>query len=102
MNPIVSLFFEYLSIINISYNLHPYCSCLEIPFSVLLGPSDHHFAPSLFLANHQAISQVSARGLNYGFVEYEEQFAAERAMQSLNGRRVISNVGSYHFSYFTL
>ncbi|GAB7347237.1 hypothetical protein MBLNU459_g3337t1 [Dothideomycetes sp. NU459] len=29
-----------------------------------------------------------AKGFNYGFVEYDDPLAAERAMQSLNGRRV--------------
>ncbi|KAL1297729.1 hypothetical protein AAFC00_006270 [Neodothiora populina] len=29
-----------------------------------------------------------AKGLNYGFVEYDDPLAAERAMQTLNGRRV--------------
>lgn len=39
------------------------------------------------------ISQTQGRGFNYGFVEYEEQTSAERAMQTLNGRRVHNNVG---------
>lgn len=29
-----------------------------------------------------------AKGYNYGFVEYDDPGAAERAMQTLNGRRV--------------
>lgn len=32
--------------------------------------------------------QVQAKGLNYGFVEYDDPGAAERAMTTLNGRRV--------------
>lgn len=31
---------------------------------------------------------VQSKGLNYGFVEYDDPGAAERAMQTLNGRRV--------------
>ncbi|CAD6506082.1 BgTH12-07013 [Blumeria graminis f. sp. triticale] len=32
--------------------------------------------------------QFQAKGFNYGFVEYDDPGAAERAMQTLNGRRV--------------
>ncbi|KAG9245677.1 nuclear and cytoplasmic polyadenylated RNA-binding protein-like protein pub1 [Calycina marina] len=31
---------------------------------------------------------ISSKGFNYGFVEYDDPGAAERAMQTLNGRRV--------------
>ncbi|KAF2122920.1 hypothetical protein BDV96DRAFT_639474 [Lophiotrema nucula] len=31
---------------------------------------------------------VNAKGFNYGFVEYDDPGAAERAMQTLNGRRI--------------
>lgn len=34
------------------------------------------------------INQLQAKGFNYGFVEYDDPGAAERAMQTLNGRRV--------------
>jgi nucleolysin TIA-1/TIAR len=34
----------------------------------------------------------SSKGLNYGFVEYDDPGAAERAMQTLNGRRVHQSV----------
>lgn len=33
-----------------------------------------------------------AKGFNYGFVEYDDPGAAERAMQTLNGRRVHQSV----------
>ncbi|KAK2745250.1 hypothetical protein FQN57_003945 [Myotisia sp. PD_48] len=33
-------------------------------------------------------SQLQSKGLNYGFIEYDDPGAAERAMQTLNGRRV--------------
>jgi hypothetical protein len=33
-----------------------------------------------------------AKGYNYGFVEYDDPGAAERAMQTLNGRRVHQSV----------
>jgi hypothetical protein len=36
--------------------------------------------------------QSQARGYNYGFVEYDDPGAAERAMQTLNGRRVHQSV----------
>lgn len=32
--------------------------------------------------------EVQSKGFNYGFVEYDDPGAAERAMQTLNGRRV--------------
>jgi nucleolysin TIA-1/TIAR len=31
---------------------------------------------------------LQSKGFNYGFVEYDDPGAAERAMQTLNGRRV--------------
>ncbi|KKA28138.1 hypothetical protein TD95_000975 [Thielaviopsis punctulata] len=38
--------------------------------------------------NVKIIPDKNARGFNYGFVEYDDPGAAERAMQTLNGRRV--------------
>lgn len=35
---------------------------------------------------------LQAKGFNYGFVEYDDPGAAERAMQTLNGRRVHQSV----------
>lgn len=35
---------------------------------------------------------IQAKGYNYGFVEYDDPGAAERAMQTLNGRRVHQSV----------
>jgi nucleolysin TIA-1/TIAR len=35
---------------------------------------------------------LEAKGYNYGFVEYDDPGAAERAMQTLNGRRVHQSV----------
>jgi len=35
---------------------------------------------------------VQAKGFNYGFVEYDDPAAAERAMSTLNGRRVHNTV----------
>lgn len=35
---------------------------------------------------------LQAKGYNYGFVEYDDPGAAERAMQTLNGRRVHQSV----------
>ena len=40
------------------------------------------------------ISVPKAKGYNYGFVEYDDPGAAERAMQTLNGRRVHQSVRS--------
>jgi RNA recognition motif. (a.k.a. RRM, RBD, or RNP domain) len=37
-------------------------------------------------------SQFQGKGLNYGFVEYDDPGAAERAMSTLNGRRVHQSV----------
>lgn len=36
--------------------------------------------------------------MNYGFVEYDDPGAAERAMQTLNGRRIHQSV-STEFGY---
>ncbi|KAI0005718.1 hypothetical protein F4779DRAFT_44275 [Xylariaceae sp. FL0662B] len=38
--------------------------------------------------NVKIIPDKNAKGFNYGFVEYDDPGAAERAMQTLNGRRV--------------
>ncbi|GKT87940.1 nuclear and cytoplasmic polyadenylated RNA-binding protein [Colletotrichum tofieldiae] len=38
--------------------------------------------------NVKIIPDKNAKGYNYGFVEYDDPGAAERAMQTLNGRRV--------------
>lgn len=35
---------------------------------------------------------IQAKGFNYGFVEYDDPGAAERAMQTLSGRRVHQSV----------
>lgn len=40
--------------------------------------------------------QFQAKGLNYGFVEYDDPLAAERAMATLNGRRVHQSVRGCH------
>jgi nucleolysin TIA-1/TIAR len=34
------------------------------------------------------------QGFNYGFVEYDDPGAAERGMQTLNGRRIHNNVSA--------
>lgn len=39
--------------------------------------------------------QSQSKGFNYGFIEYDDPAAAERAMQSLNGRRVHNAVNLY-------
>ncbi|KAI9842565.1 MAG: hypothetical protein M1837_007078 [Sclerophora amabilis] len=38
--------------------------------------------------NVKIIPDKNSRGFNYGFIEYDDPGAAERAMQTLNGRRV--------------
>jgi nucleolysin TIA-1/TIAR len=42
--------------------------------------------------NVKIIPDKNAKGYNYGFVEYDDPGAAERAMQTLNGRRVHQSV----------
>lgn len=37
---------------------------------------------------------VQNKGLNYGFVEYDDPGAAERGMATLNGRRVHQSVSA--------
>lgn len=44
--------------------------------------------------NVKIIPDKNAKGYNYGFVEYDDPGAAERAMQTLNGRRVHQSVGT--------
>jgi RNA recognition motif. (a.k.a. RRM, RBD, or RNP domain) len=39
--------------------------------------------------------QFANKGLNYGFVEYDDPGAAERAMQTLNGRRIHQSVSHF-------
>lgn len=38
------------------------------------------------------LTRLQAKGFNYGFIEYDDPGAAERAMQTLNGRRVHQSV----------
>lgn len=38
------------------------------------------------------MSQFQSKGLNYGFVEYDDPGAADHAMNTLNGRRVHQSV----------
>lgn len=46
--------------------------------------------------------QFQSKGFNYGFVEYDDPGAAERAMQTLNGRRVHQAVRETLFSSLQL
>ncbi|KAK8915455.1 Oligouridylate-binding protein 1 [Metarhizium anisopliae] len=48
--------------------------------------------------NVKIIPDKNAKGFNYGFVEYDDPGAAERAMSTLNGRRVHQSVLSAFFS----
>lgn len=45
------------------------------------------------------IPDKNHRGYNYGFVEYDDPGAAERAMQTLNGRRVHQNEIRVNWAY---
>lgn len=40
--------------------------------------------------------QFNSKGYNYGFVEFDDPGAAERAMQTLNGRRIHQSVSLIH------
>ncbi|KAF9739761.1 RNA recognition domain-containing protein [Paraphaeosphaeria minitans] len=42
---------------------------------------------------------MSQKGFNYGFVEFDDPAAAERAMQTLNGRRVHNNEIRVNWAY---
>lgn len=44
--------------------------------------------PYIALEFNIMLIEVQSKGFNYGFVEYDDPGAAERAMQTLNGRRV--------------
>lgn len=54
--------------------------------SLFLTPSP--LSALLPLHNANCVTQLQSKGFNYGFVEYDDPGAAERAMQTLNGRRV--------------
>lgn len=56
--------------------------------NVGLATTLRNFADVVWWANNAS----QARGYNYGFVEYDDPGAAERAMQTLNGRRVHQSV----------
>ncbi|KAF2225961.1 nuclear and cytoplasmic polyadenylated RNA-binding protein pub1 [Elsinoe ampelina] len=45
------------------------------------------------------IPDKNAKGYNYGFVEYDDPAAAERAMATLNGRRVHNNEVRVNWAY---
>ena len=54
-----------------------------------LTPETHYSQTTLLYVHHaNRINQLQSKGFNYGFVEYDDPGAAERAMQTLNGRRV--------------
>jgi hypothetical protein len=38
------------------------------------------------------LKQFHSKGLNYGFIDYDDPGAAERAMATLNGRKIHGNV----------
>lgn len=42
--------------------------------------------------------RIQSKGFNYGFIEYDDPGAAERAMQTLNGRRVHQAVRALHLA----
>lgn len=44
------------------------------------------------LQDSHLLIQVKSQGSNYGFIEYDDPGAAERAMATLNGRRVHQSV----------
>ena len=54
----------------------------------LLYPSVNPFGPFT--------KCIQSKGFNYGFIEYDDPASAERAMATLNGRRVHQAVGSTH------
>lgn len=46
------------------------------------------------LASLHTANSIKSKGFNYGFIEYDDPGAAERAMATLNGRRVHQAVSS--------
>jgi hypothetical protein len=59
------------------------------PGSLALETRHSRFPLFLFnMQNANCVIQLQSKGFNYGFVEYDDPGAAERAMQTLNGRRV--------------
>ena len=52
-----------------------------------------HFSPQFLYATCYLTDLIlQSKGFNYGFIEYDDPGAAERAMQTLNGRRVHQQV----------
>lgn len=51
------------------------------------------------LQNADLEKQFQGKGLNYGFVEYDDPGAAERAMSTLNGRRVHNSEIRVNWAY---
>ena len=63
-----------------------------IPDKNVRDPS-RYTAPSFAADNLQADeSKFQSKGYNYGFIDFDDPGAAERAMQTLNGRHVHGNV----------
>lgn len=56
---------------------------------------------SLEHARLLTIKSDQSKGLNYGFVEYDDPGAAERAMSTLNGRRVHQSVSDIPYPVST-
>jgi nucleolysin TIA-1/TIAR len=70
---------------------------LAFPLTFPAQHADSHWSPLtdttfVFLPrivqHANRTTQFQSKGFNYGFVEYDDPGAAERAMQTLNGRRV--------------
>ena len=62
---------------------------------LLLTPHVPPRAPLFFFPSPRdtlTVCQFNSKGFNYGFVEFDDPGAAERAMTTLNGRRIHHNV----------
>lgn len=70
------------------------------PFPIL-HPLFHHLK-RMYRIHPDYFPQLQAKGFNYGFVEYDDPAAAERAMATLNGRRVHQSVSSVSSDPFHL
>jgi len=65
-------------------------SALPAPCSLPQPLAHNALFPNLAHLLTRSLHQ--SKGFNYGFIEYDDPGAAERAMQTLNGRRVHQSV----------
>ena len=69
--------------------------CLPMPKFTSARSLPYFQTTHVSLKLHKANNNTQSKGFNYGFIEYDDPGAAERAMASLNGRSVHQQVRGY-------